>query len=366
MKSRIAVIIAGIGILTIAGAGWSAPTNTTKVTNTKATNAAVKTVGGVDERVAEAWQKNMLYGIAAQRSKVIQTVERMKAKEYYYLIESAFTNDKNEDVRSTATYSLIMLKVSNETLWMKALANETKTEMLRKIAYGIGELKIAKAGPQLFTMLTNRITNPKENSLSAAILYSLGQIKYKPASGYVLTVITNIQIDSQVRGAAANAIADIGTKEEVNSLTNLLNNAGEDKEIRMYCAYALGKSTFPEMVPVLMPYVENEKEDINIRLYAIAGLGFIKDAAVTTKLMDWTKLDNTRVRIEAIRSLGKLKDDKAKELLIFKARSDPDFGVQKEAKIALQNYGIYFDTKGMTVDSNAMKTISTNKSVTNK
>jgi hypothetical protein len=73
------------------------------------------------------------------------------------LIEKTLLSDVNPNVRGYAAYSLVNLKITNEDLWVNALKNEKDPEVLRKIVYGISELKIKSAGQYLFIELSNRI-----------------------------------------------------------------------------------------------------------------------------------------------------------------------------------------------------------------
>jgi hypothetical protein len=289
--------------------------------------------------VMEVWLQTMQFGVTDQRKNVISSIEQSKSKEAYSIIEDALLNDANDTIRKEAGYAMLRLGISNQTVWLNALNKETKPSVLQTIVFGVSELKIAAAGPKLHELLTNYLPNAKESYLTAGILRALGEIKYTKVNNLVYNILTNYTYPEEVRGSAAIAIGSIGTKEQIAKLETLVKNPGEVKSVRMYSAYAMGKSGDPAMIDILVPIIEDEKNDINIRVYAIAGLAFINSPIIIDKMMKLATVDTVRIRIEAVKALGKLKAVKAKELLIFKVKYDPDGVVKKEAKLALQALG---------------------------
>lgn len=299
-------------------------------------SAAYATEAGV----LESWQKTMKFGISSQRTAVIKAIEDAKATDAYNLIQDALLNDVNPEIRGTAAYSLINLKIADDTLWNKALSSEKDPEVLRKVVFGINELKVKSAGPRLYSILTNSLDDPKRSALIATTIRAIGSIDYKPASDKVLFILTNIEMAPEVRGAAAIAVGELGSGKYIGILQGMLENIGEAGDVRMYSAYAIGKSGDAKALEILTPYIESEKEDLNIRLWGIAGLAYVNSPKVPEMLIRFSKVDNIRIRLEAVKSLGKLKSAEATEILKYKAIYDPDLGVKREAKTALQGLGV--------------------------
>src|SRR5690349_1825918 len=116
---------------------------------------AINTLFSLDQKLLEQWEKTIKYGISTQRIAVIKAIEDNKTTEAYHLVQEAMANDPNADVRSAAVYSLINLKVNQESVWTTALSKETNSEVLRKMVFGVSELQIKSAGPRLVELLTN-------------------------------------------------------------------------------------------------------------------------------------------------------------------------------------------------------------------
>jgi HEAT repeat protein len=294
----------------------------------------------LDPALINHWKETMKYGIASQRAAVIKSIEDSKAPEVYNITEEAMVNDINPDVRGSAVFSLITLKIKDEKLWLGALNTETNTDVLRKIVFAISELGIKSAGKRLLSLLTNNIDDTHQIDLSSGLLRAIGGLSYREALPEVLGILTNIGYDTELRSSAAIAIGDIGKESEITILSNILENTGENKEIRMFSAFSIGKTGSLKAIGILTPVIENEKEDLNIRLYSISGLSYVKDKSVFNKLVEFTESENPRIRLEAIRSIARSPDVRdAEELLRFKSSYDPDPDIQKEAKNTLKSMG---------------------------
>lgn len=295
----------------------------------------------VDKKTLEYWEKTMKFGISSQRSAVIKSIEEKKATEAYFLIEKALLSDPNPDIRGNASYSLINLKIDKEELWNKALNSEVNSDVLRKIVYGIGELKIKSIAPKLYPILMSKITNQKETDLCATIIRTIGILEHKEENDNIVNILTNIEYNNDIRSSAALCLGYLNDSKNISVLSKILENPGESIELRMYCAFAIGKTGDPQAISILTPYIENEREVLNVRLWAVAGLSYVNYPGVFEKLIQFTKTDNTKIRIESIRALGRLANNpEAIELLKYKARYDPEPTVQKEAINVLKKMGI--------------------------
>ena len=168
-----------------------------------------------------------------------------------------------------------------------------------------------------------------------------------------------------MRSSAAIALGGMADSSYIPLFQNIINNSGELKEVRMYCAYAIGRTGDPAVIDILTPIVDNEMEDLNVRLWAIAGLAFVKNETIFPKLIYFSKVDNVRIRLEAIKALSKFSNSQSIEVLTFKALYDPEFAVKKEAKKGLQTLGIDVDKLGKETNTNTALMFNTNRILNN-
>jgi HEAT repeat protein len=166
-------------------------------------------------------------------------------------------------------------------------------------------------------------------------------VEYKSAFDFLSGILTNLLYPNEIRSASAIAIGNFADERSIPLLQAILENPGESGELRMYAAYGIGRTGSSKAFDILAPYIEDEKVDLNIRLWGISGLSYVNDQRVVKKLIDFTKVDNMKVRLEAIRSLSRYeKSQEVIEVLKYKALYDPEFSVKKEAKNLLKKLGI--------------------------
>lgn len=323
-------------------------------------------VFSLDKKILKTWEDTMKYGISSQRAQVIQSIESGKVSEAYHFIKEALVNDPNANVKISAAYALISLKISNQVTWNQALNNEKDNKVIQKVVFGITELGVRSAAPKIFELATNHIKNTKARQLSGSLIKALGKLKYAASEPFIISILTNVDQPDQLRSSSAIALGDIGAGNAVGILSNLIQNPGENLSIRMYSAFALGKTGKPAALNILYPIISNEKEDLNIRLYALGGLGYVDSKEVRTKLRELTKVDNARIRFEAVKALGVQKDKGAQEILTYKALYDPKMSVRKEAKKSLQAIGVDVDNLGKSSSSASSSSASSSSSVGGK
>jgi HEAT repeat protein len=300
------------------------------------------------EEIYKLWEDTMKFGISKQRITVMQTIANRKVTNAYGLIKEALINDDNASVRGQAVFSLREIKINTPNLWLTALQKEKDDEVLGRIVSAIGDMKIESGGEPMFNMLREKINETRSEQLCATIIRAIGNVGYRAASSYILELLTDVTTPLQIRNAAAVAIGDLGTENELLILENLVNDTGEARSVRMYSAYAMGKSGNPNVFDILSPIIENENEDLNVRLWAIAGLGYIKDEQIVKKMIGLARVDNTRIRMEAVKALGKIKDPRAEEMLKFKALHDPEHSIKQEAIRILKEMGVDTENLGKT------------------
>jgi HEAT repeat protein len=75
-------------------------------------------------------------------------------------------------------------------------------------------------------------------------------------------------------------------------------------------------------------------------MYSVTSLVKLGDSSAYDKLEDSLRSDNTGVRIQAIKLLKELKDNRAIDILKYKAEFDPSTKVQSEAISALKELGV--------------------------
>lgn len=285
----------------------------------------------------EKWQETMTYGISDQRLGIVKKIRFDKDTNGIPLLEESFPNEHNQTVKEEMIYSFMEMNHSNNTqFWTDLFNNETNTIVLQRAAYAVEQMNIPIA-VAIFSNVTNYIKDPKAMRYTATAIQALGKLKYTEALPMITEIATNSTNHQDLRGASVVALGMFQDETLIPTLEDFLTNTTESRLIRRYAALAIGRTENPKAIEILSPIATNENEEQTVRLNSISGLGYLSnDTNIIAILEGLTRADNTAVRTEAIKSLGKLKAESARSILEYKAKNDPEAIVRREAKNALK------------------------------
>ncbi len=304
------------------------------------TEAPAETPPSADDlaqKQLDTWTETMTYGISDQRMAVVRKIRFDKTTNALTLLEDTFTNESNPTIKEEMIYAFMDMNHTNNTqFWSDLFTSETNLIVLQRAAFAVEQKSIPVADP-VFNAFTNNMQDPKAMRFNATAVQALGKLKHAPALPIIIEMATNSTNHQDLRGASVVAMGMYQDNSLIPTLQEFLTNSYEPTIIRRYAALAIGRTEDPLAVEILTPIATDEKVDQSIRLNSISGLGFLNgnNEAVIPLLEELTKADNTAVRTEAIKSLGKLKAESAIPILEYKAEKDPEAIVRREAKTAL-------------------------------
>jgi len=292
-----------------------------------------------DQKQLEKWTETMQFGISDQRLAIVKNIRANKQTNALTLLESSFSNDNNRSVKEEIIYTFIDLKYDDNDFWRNIFINEKDLIVLQRAAYAVEKMNIP-IGEVIYDQLSNNIDEPKAIRLNSAIVRALGTLKYTNAIPLITTLATNNTNNQDLRGSSVIAIGMFQDTNLIPLLQGFLTNTLESRLIRRYAALAIGRTESPTAIDILSPIVTNEQEEQTVRLNAIAGLGYIPSDATIPIIEQLAKSDNTALRTEAVKSLGKMKSESSQKLLEYRAFNDSEAIVRREAKKALQSLGL--------------------------
>lgn len=321
--------------------------NTTP-TNVAATNMTVSNASATNNLEMEAkrvsnWAETLNFGIASQRLSTVKQIRMLKATNMIPSLQEHFTKENSVVVKEEIIYIFMEATNTDAGFWQKIFTDEKDIVVLQRAAYAIEVLKAPDVGAQIFDKLTNDITNEKSVRFNANAIRALGELKYTAALPVIVDVATNRDLNQDYRGSAVMALGIFKDPGQMELLKTLLTNAIEPRSVRRYAAIGIGRYESPEASEVLAPIATNEMEDQSLRTGAIMGLGYASNEANVAIMEVLSKSDNTTLRVEAVKSLGRMKSEASQEILKYKAFKDPEAIVRREARTALQAMGIDVD-----------------------
>lgn len=224
--------------------------------------------------------------------------------------------DENEDIARAAVASL--KKIKPENAWEKVLERLKKTDLT------------------------------KNSNLTVSLIEALGDLDGgEGAFGYLEDKIKEKFNSHEIRSQIA---LYFGKKKILAAEIALQQIAFDDTEsltLRTYSINSLGKIGSESSSPKLKEMIENIRDDYGssdsrknqlLKIYALGALVSLGNQDVFDEIVEFTKDDDSLVRLRAIHFLKESKRPEAREILEYKSMRDPSPRVQKAAKDALKSW----------------------------
>lgn len=197
------------------------------------------------------------------------------------------------------------------------LLQEPHPELREAAAYALGRAGAANCIPGLLQVLDD-----PEPGVRAAAATSLGLLGAHGSVARLERLIredTDAQEVGNVRAAAVDALAMIGGERATAGLLIALRDPV--KTVRYHAIDALGRSRDSSVVPDLAEVLENDDYPV-AREAAARVMGELGHSAAVAPLLDQLRQSDSFLRLQIIRSLGRLRDARAVPALADIARRD--------------------------------------------
>ncbi|MGL5254444.1 MAG: HEAT repeat domain-containing protein [Brevinema sp.] len=290
------------------------------------------------------WMETLDYGISSQRLGVVRQIRQTKPSNITTLLEDHFFKEPALSVKEEIIYIFIEATNQNIEFWQNVFNNENDMTILQRAAYAIEQMKGPNVGEQIFTRLSNELTNEKSVRFNANAVRSLAELKYEAAIPLITEIVTNRDFNQDYRGSAVLALGIFQDVNQLNLLAEIVTNTLESRTLRRYAASGLGRLATPEAFEILAPIATNENEEQTVRAGAIAGISYTEESSNKLQVMEeLSRSDNTTLRAEAMKALGRINNEASQMILKYKAFKDPEAIVRREAKTSLQGMGVDVD-----------------------
>ncbi|MGL5722205.1 MAG: HEAT repeat domain-containing protein [Brevinema sp.] len=289
------------------------------------------------------WMETLNYGISGQRLGVVRQIRQTKPSNMTTSLEEHFFKEGTLPVKEEIIYTFIESTNQNPTFWQKLFTDEKDITVLQRAAYAIEQMKAPNVGDQLYTRLSNESTNEKSIRFNANAVRALAELKYQQAIPLIVDVATNRELNQDYRGSAVLALGIFQDTAQMSLLADLATNTLEPRTLRRYAATGLGRLATPEAFEILAPIATNETEEQTVRAGAIAGIAYTESSNKLQVMEALSKSDNTTLRTEAVKALGRINNEESQTILKYKAFKDPEAIVRREARTALQSMGVDVD-----------------------
>jgi hypothetical protein len=276
--------------------------------------------------VVDRWREVLRYGI---ESEVLDLIQKIKASR-----EEALNPELLDLLGATSSQAIEsgILEVFSqagfrgaEPLARRALADEENRQAGALVPYLRYLAAIRASG---FEELVIPLLD-EGAELAAAAIQTLGAIGSPAAGEALLARLKNAEYPENLKGQLILALGSLKYSPAVEELVSIASDTSQESLRRAYAASALGEIGDPRGIPALRELFAEPNS--LVKMHAAGALAGFDLAEVEPLLQDGLRDSDAKVRLAAAKALARKDAQKSVEILIYKARYDPDRQVRVQA-----------------------------------
>jgi hypothetical protein len=273
---------------------------------------------------AERWREVLAYGIESEVLQVIGQIGDAGDQSLNPELLQTLRSTANPAVAAAVLDLFAQREVRDaETLALETLSASENPGLLVPCMRYLAAIRSQEAEGPLLGLLDER------DELASAAIQSLAALG-RPASGEALLArLRDAGYSAALKSQLILALGTLKYSPAVEDLLAVVSNAEEERARRMYAASALGEIGDPKALPALRSLLASP--DSLLRTYAAGALSGFALAEVEPALQDGLRDSNARVRQAAAKALARKDAQRSVEILIYKARHDPERQVRLQA-----------------------------------
>ena len=355
------------------------PNETATKTDVKETKpAALPAKEPVKKEVTPEEKENLKKQKEAEREIKLKESDIKKAEWIEKTIKYGINQERKQAVDFIPTVKDVAKKSLLEKMLVELIAKESDVGVMVKALSIAGELKISAAADNVARQIDNTSEDVRigavyalkdigavqkkdlltekfktadftvDSNFTTALIETLAEFKAVELFLFVKEKISNNQTTKNYRLSLLIFLGKIKSPESYDFLLGIFKDANEDIDMRGYAVNSISKLERKEAVSAISEVIreietypfEKKKRFYPLYMYSVTSLVKLGDSSAYEKLEDSLRSDNTGVRIQAIKLLKELKDNRAIDILKYKAEFDPSTKVQSEAINALKELGV--------------------------
>ncbi len=272
-------------------------------------------------------EKIIKYGTSSEISDVINKIVENDDPRFTEILYDLFQVSKNVDIRSKILEYFTKQKDDCLADYALEILNDPydyPNKTVENVFRYVSEIELKKACPCIVEILEAG----NENYFNAAISV-IGKIGGPDEAVYMASYLERDDLILAQRQSLMKTLGQMCAVETWEKLVEIVKDEDENSFVRMYAAEAIGKMKKEESVPILIEHFESS--DPNMRQYCLKGLeNFPDNPEAVNLVLQATRDDYYKVRIEAIKACKELNLKEAVPYLIYRAEKDAEKSVQKE------------------------------------
>jgi len=293
--------------------------------------------------VKEAEEKEELISLTDERrdtlkygidSEIITLLNKIAGEEdpvYAEDVALVYSESNNADIMKAAVDYFIKIDYADAVSVAAARINNWEDENFNTLSVS---LRYFSSFPDddsediIFPLVDHEI-----KTLASAAITAIGKCGTEKSVDPLLDLLDDDDFYDELKPTIIKALGDIGSEQSLDILIDILEDIDEEKSWRWNACEALGKIGHPDALPSIELALQDS--DTYLRAYAVKALATFEGDDIEDTLIQSLKDSFWRVRVSAAEALGELKSTEAVDILIYKAKKDPENNVKIAAVAAL-------------------------------
>jgi HEAT repeat protein len=284
-----------------------------------------------DRPIVEQWREVLLYGIDSEVLNVIKSIADSEEQSLNEELAVLFAESLNFEVRKAVLDYFSAHKFRDAEAAATAALEEELLEDSRLIVACIRYL-VAIDSPGLETRLLDYVDH-RDDQIAETAITGLGEIGGQESGRLLVERLQDEDYPAEQKPEIILALGKMKYAGAADALIAIVDNRDEERIWRMYAAASLGEIGETRAIPHLRALFS--ESDSLIKAYAASALANFDMGEVEGLLQQGLRDSNVRVRIAAAKGLADEKARNSVDILIYKAKQDPEREVRLQAIAAL-------------------------------
>ena len=284
-----------------------------------------------DRPILEQWREVLMYGIDSEVLKVIKSIAESEEQALNDQLTVLFAESLNFEVRKAVLDYFSEQRIRNAEAAATALLAEEGLQDSRLIVACIRYLA-AIDSPGLEQRLLGYVDH-RDDQIAETAITGLGEVGGESSGQLLVQRLEDVDYPAEQKPEIILALGKMKYAGAVDALIAVVDNKDEERIWRMYAAASLGEIGDPRAIPHLRALFG--ESDSLIKAYAASALANFNMQEVEGLLQQGLRDANVRVRIAAAKGLANEQARDSVDILIYKAKNDPERQVRLQAIEAL-------------------------------
>ena len=305
MKTLLILILAGFLAFLVQPAGWAQE----------------------DRPIVEQWRDVLRFGIDTEVLKVIKSIAESEEQSLNEELTLLFAESLNFEVRKAVLDYFSVQKIRDAEAAATILLGEEQLQDSRVIVACIRYLAAIDA-QGLETRLLEYVDH-RDDQIAETAITGLGEVGGEASGQLLVQRLEDPDYPAEQKPEIILALGKMKIAGAVDALIAIVGNRDEERIWRMYAAASLGQIGDTRAIPHLRALFG--ESDSLIKAYAAAALAHFNMGEVEGLLQQGLRDGNVRVRVAAAKGLANEQAGNSVDILIYKAKNDPERQVRLQA-----------------------------------